>query len=104
MPLTVNRRKNIKKKDIINNIFLNIGIPSVYSAKVVNDIINILILNIKKYKKLKIKNFGSFSLQNKKKRIGRNPKNNDPYEISERIVVSFKMSKNLEKKINKNEQ
>jgi integration host factor subunit alpha len=97
-----NKPENLKKIDIIKNISSNIGISSLYSAKILNDIINILISNLVFKKKIKFKNFGIFKLQPKKKRIGRNPKNNEMHEVSERVVVTFKASDHLKKKINKN--
>ena len=51
---------------------------------------------------MKIKKFGTFSLNYKKKRNGRNPKNKKSYEIQERNVVTFKASENLKFKININ--
>jgi integration host factor subunit alpha len=94
------KRKNFKKKDIIKSIFLSTGIPYAYSTKIVNNIIKILILDLKKNKKVKIKNFGNFKVQNKKKRIGRNPKNNQTHEISKRTIISFNSSESLKKRIN----
>ena len=92
-------RDNTNKKKIINNIFNQIGIPSNYAAKLVDDLISILISNIITKKKLKIKNFGSFSLNKKYKRTGRNPQNKTIYEILERNVVTFKSSKDLKKRL-----
>ena len=100
--VTATKRNNLKKKDIANNIFINMGIPVLYSNKIVNDIIEILTNNIKLKKHLKIKNFGSFSVNQKNKRPGRNPKNKEKYEIKERLVVTFKGSNYLKRKFNKN--
>jgi integration host factor subunit alpha len=91
---------NFKKKDIIKNISLKTGISFLYSAQIVDNVISILITNLKLNKKIKIKNFGIFDLLKKNQRIGRNPKNKNKYEISERIVITFKASDVLKKKIN----
>ena len=48
-------RDNISKKNIINNIFNEIGVPINYAAKLVDDLILILIENINAKKKLKLK-------------------------------------------------
>ena len=50
--------------------------------------------------KVKIHNFGTFSIKNKKSRIGRNPKTKEEVMIGERKVVSFKASKNVLKYLN----
>jgi len=98
---TINR-DNTKKKDIAKNIFLNVGIPFFYASKIIDDLINVLISNLFLNKLLKIKNFGTFKLQKKNKRMGRNPKNKKSYEILERNTVSFKSAKELKKRINNN--
>jgi|TARA_B110000444_G_C18635099_1_gene498751 integration host factor subunit alpha len=96
-----NKIKNITKKDITKNIFSIIGLPRVYSAKIINDIIKILISNLIINNKIKIKNFGTFLLQKKNERIGRNPKNKETHIISKRTIVSFKTAESLKGKINK---
>jgi nucleoid DNA-binding protein len=53
-------RDNTHKKNIVNNIFKKVGLPSSYAAKLVNDLIIILITNLISKKKFKIKNFGTF--------------------------------------------
>ena len=94
------KRENIKKKDIVNDISKIIGVPNSFSDLIVKDIIKILISNLKKNSEIKIKNFGTFLLKKKLKRIGRNPKNKMEYEISSRNVVTFKTSKYLKKRLN----
>jgi integration host factor subunit alpha len=94
-------RDNTHKKNIIDNIFNTSGVPSSFAAKLVDDLILIMISNIYSKKELKIKNFGTFSLKKKKKRIGRNPKNKTIHEILERNVITFKTSTKLNKIINK---
>ena len=93
-------RNNTHKKNIINNISNTVGIPFSYASKIIDDLISIVISNVALQKHLKIKNFGSFNLKKKKKRIGRNPKNNINHEISERNVLTFKASDMLSKKVN----
>jgi len=82
MVTVTNNRNNLKKEDIARNIFVNIGIPFSYSAKIVTDITEIILVNLLLRKKIKIKNFGIFSLKQKNERIGRNPKNKKEYIIS----------------------
>jgi nucleoid DNA-binding protein len=97
-----NKRNNLKKEDIVKSIHSHVGTSSFYMAQIVSDIIHLLISNLSLNKKLKIKNFGTFTLQKKKERTGRNPKNNVKYNISERITATFKASNNLSIRINKN--
>ena len=60
--------------------------------------------NLKNYKKIKISNFGTFSLRLKKSRLGRNPKTKEKKIISERNVVLFKPSKDFKNYINNYEK
>tara|TARA_B100001248_G_C27178322_1_gene361179 strand:- start:57 stop:344 length:288 start_codon:yes stop_codon:yes gene_type:complete len=90
---------NFKKDDLINNLSKETGLSFNYSKKLINDLIQLLILNIKD-NDLRLKNLGSFILVSKKKRIGRNPKTLEEFEISARKSLIFNPSKNLLEKIN----
>ena len=93
-------RINLRKKDIINSIYMQIGFSKKISENLLDDIINLIILNLIKNKKIKISNFGTFSIRSKKKRIGRNPKTKESKIISERNVVLFKPSNQFKDFIN----
>ena len=90
---------NFKKDDLINNLSKETGLSFNYSKKLINDLIQLLIFNIKD-NDLRLKNLGSFILVSKKKRIGRNPKTLEEFEISARKSLIFNPSKNLLEKIN----
>ena len=93
-------RKNIKRKDLIDNVYLNIGFSKTISENIVYDIFNLFINNIISNNVLKISNFGNFIKKNKKQRIGRNPKTKEVKVISSRNIIIFKASNLLKKKIN----
>ena len=97
-------RVNLTKKEIINSIYMQIGFSKIISENLLNDIINIIINSLKKHKKIKISNFGTFTIRSKKSRVGRNPKTKEEKKISERNVVLFKPSKDFKSYINKNEK
>ena len=59
------------------------------------------IINLRKKKIVKLSKFGTFSIREKKSRIGRNPKTKEEKEISKRNVVLFKPSKEFKELINK---
>jgi nucleoid DNA-binding protein len=94
------RKTNYKKEDLINNLTKKTGLSLNYSKKIINDLIELLIMNIKN-NDLRLKNLGSFNLVFKKKRIGRNPKTLEKFEISARKSLIFTPSKNLLEKLNK---
>ena len=93
-------RNYTNKKNITNKIVNIVGVPLSLATKLVDDVISIIISNVIKKKKLKIKNFGFFNLKMKKSRIGRNPKNKNNHEIIERNVLTFKAATELKRKIN----
>ena len=93
-------RINLTKQEIVNSIYMQIGFSKQISENLLEDFFEIILLNLKKNKKVKIAKFGTFELRLKKKRIGRNPKTKEKAIISERKVVLFKPSKELKNKIN----
>ena len=93
-------RKNIKRKDLIVNVYFNIGFSKTISENIVYDIFNLFIDNIISNNVLKISNFGNFIKKNKKQRIGRNPKTKEVKVISSRNIINFKPSNLLKKRIN----
>ena len=97
-------RINLTKKEIINSIYMQIGFSKKISEDLLEDILDVIVENLKKNKKLKISNFGTFSLRLKKSRLGRNPKTKESKLITERNVVLFKPSKDFKNYINNNEK
>ena len=91
---------NIKKIDIIKDLSDKVGYSANYSKKIVNDLIDIIIQNIKEGH-LNLKNVGSFKIISKKARIGRNPKTKKEHIITQRKSISFIPSKSLLTIINK---
>ena len=88
------QKNNLIKKDLIKNLSLRTGLSSNYSKKMINDLIEILILNIKTGN-LILKNIGTFKINFKNERIGRNPKTKEEFTISSRKSISFVPSKNI---------
>ena len=97
-------RNNLTKKEIVNSLYMQIGFSKKISEDLLEDILDNIVDNLIKYKKLKISNFGTFSLRSKKGRIGRNPKTKEKKLITKRNVVLFKPSKEFKVYINKNEK
>ena len=97
-------RINLTKKDIINSIYMQIGFSKKVSENLFDDIFECILQNLNKHNKLKISNFGTYIVKNKKSRPGLNFKTKEKKIISERNVVLFKPSKKFKEFINsKNE-
>ncbi len=94
-------RLNLTKKEIINSVFMQIGFSKKMAESILEDILSDIVKNLKKYKVVKISNFGTFHIRFKKSRIGRNPMTKEKKIIKERNVVLFKPSKDFKNFINK---
>ena len=93
-------RINLKRKDLINIVYMQIGFSKQVSENLIDEFFSSIVKNLKKEKKLKISKFGTFTIRSKKSRIGRNPKTKEETKISERDVVLFKASKDFKKLVN----
>ena len=79
---------------------MQIGFSKKISESLFDDIFDVIVDNLIKYKKLKISNFGTFTLKNKKSRPGYNFKTKEKKIIKERNVVLFKPSKEFKNFVN----
>ena len=98
-------RINLTKKDLVNLVYMQLGFSKKVSESLINDFFQTIIDDLKKEKILKFSKFGTFSVREKKSRLGRNPKTKEEITISKRSVVLFKPSKDFRDFINlKNDQ
>ena len=93
-------RINLTKKDLVNLVYMQLGFSKKISENLIEDFLSTIVSNIKKEKKLKLSKFGTFSIRQKKSRIGRNPKTKETKMISSRDVVLFKPSKEFKDFVN----
>ena len=93
-------RINLTKKDLVNLVYMQLGFSKLISENLIEDFLSTIVTNIKYEKKLKLSKFGTFSIRQKKSRIGRNPKTKETKTISSRDVVLFKPSKDFKEFIN----
>ena len=92
-------QNNLTKDDICIFLSRRKGYSVLYSKKIINNLIEILIDEIKE-NSFNLKNIGTFKILNKKERIGRNPRTKEIYKIKARKTLAFKPSTNLSRKIN----
>ena len=93
-------RINLTKKDLINSVYMQIGFSKQITENLLEEFLNLIVDNLRQEKVLKISKFGTFSIREKKSRLGRNPKTKEEKKISKRNVVLFKPSKEFKKLIN----
>ena len=94
-------RINLTKKDLVNLVYMQLGFSKQISENLIEEFFSLISLNLKDQKKIKFSKFGTFSLREKKQRIGRNPKTREEKKISKRNVILFKASKEFKELINK---
>ena len=92
-------KNNITKIDFAKNLSKKMGYPSSFSNNLINDLI-IICKEMINDNDLTLKNIGTFKLIKKRERLGRNPKTDEEYLISERNSIRFIVSKNLSKTLN----
>ena len=62
-------RINLTKKDLINQIYMQLGFSKLVSENLINDFLSTVILNLKEEKKLKLSGFGTFSIRRKNQEL-----------------------------------
>ena len=72
--------------------------------KFTNIILNEIKRALKRGERVEIRGFGVFSTKSQKARISRNPRTGEKVNTPEKKTIHFKMSKDLFKKLNNNEE
>ena len=93
-------KKNFNKENLVEYLSFKTGFSKYFTKKLIDDLINIIINNIKNGD-LILKNIGAFKIIKKKQRIGRNPKTKEEFTISSRKSVKFILSKKITKHLDK---
>ena len=96
----MNDDKTITRAHLTDIIYREIGLSHAESADLVDAVFEQVIGALERGESVKLSSFGTFSIRNKKQRIGRNPKTKQEVPISARRVVTFHASNILTKRIN----
>lgn len=97
-----NKQGNFTKKDLVETVHLATHVSQRDARDVVQCVLDSIVQALLVGKNVELRNFGIFELQKRKQRVGRNP--NQPQldvVIPERVVVKFKVGKELKEKISK---
>tara|TARA_B100000900_G_C20177656_1_gene552539 strand:+ start:211 stop:483 length:273 start_codon:yes stop_codon:yes gene_type:complete len=89
---------SITKKNLSDTNSKKVGLSKKDSLLIVNNLFYFLANNSDK--KINIHNFGSFSSKLTPKRIGRNPKTMENFEIKSRLKLAFEPSEIVKKNLN----
>jgi len=85
----------ITRETLANQLSKEFGIAYSITYKKIDTILNIWSLELLN-SDLTINSIGSFKINHKNSRLGRNPKTKEKFEIRSRKVVTFKKSKKME--------
>ena len=88
------------KADIIDAICEENGFSKRESAKITETMLDIIKETLERGENIKLSGFGSFNIQHKRARLGRNPQTGEPMTITPRRILSFKASNVLRDKLN----
>ena len=88
------------KADMVELVYEQIGVSKREAARIVETIFDIVKETLERGENVKISGFGSFNIQHKKPRRGRNPQTGEEITISARRILSFKVSNVLREQLN----
>ena len=88
------------KKGLAEAIHNKIGLSKRESAEIVEYFFETMKKNLERGESIKLPKFGTFKIQHKEKRKGRNPTTGETIEINSRKSVVFKPSRFLRNLIN----
>lgn len=90
----------VTRADLTEAVYRTVGISRNESAAFVERILDEVTAALEAGESVKISAFGTFSLRDKKLRVGRNPKTGEEVPIAPRRVVTFRASHVLKDRIN----
>ncbi|HJS33771.1 MAG TPA: integration host factor subunit alpha [Alphaproteobacteria bacterium] len=91
----------ITRADLSEAVYQEVGLSRNDSASLVETVLNEIVDALARGETVKISSFGSFSVRQKGRRIGRNPKTGEEVPILPRKVLVFRASHVLKNKINR---
>ena len=89
----------VTRADLSEAVYREIGLSRSESAELVESVIDHISGSLLKGEIVKLAGFGTFSLRDKKERMGRNPKTGKEVPITSRRVLVFKPSQILRDRV-----
>jgi integration host factor subunit alpha len=90
----------ITRAHIAEMIYTQVGLSRNESADLLEDVLNRIAAHLEKGEPVKVSGFGTFSVRQKGRRIGRNPKTGEEVPILPRRVLVFRPSHVLKAHVN----
>ncbi len=90
----------VTRADLTEAIYREIGLSRTESAVLVESILDHMVKALVAGETVKLSKFGTFSVRDKRERMGRNPKTGREVPITKRRVLVFKPSNILKQRVN----
>jgi integration host factor subunit alpha len=87
------------KADLVELIYERIGLSKKEAGEIVEAVFAIVKDKLRNGEKVKISGFGTFAVNHKHARRGRNPQTGEPIMIESRSVLTFKPSQLLKERV-----
>lgn len=91
----------VTRADLAEAVYQEVGLSRNDSAQLVETVLDEVVQALVRGETVKLSSFGSFSVRQKGRRIGRNPKTGEEVPILPRKVLVFRASHVLKNKINR---
>ena len=91
--------RTLTRADLTEAVYSNIGLSRNESADLVETFLEEVCVCLEKGEEVKLSSFGTFSVQSKRERVGRNPKTGVEATITPRRVLSFRPSHILKERV-----
>ena len=91
----------LTKLDIVESVAKQNGLPKTKSFEIVETLLEIIKKSLESGEDVLISNFGKFCVKMKRERRGRNPATGEDMMLAPRRIVTFKWSRKLKDKLNK---
>ncbi len=91
--------KTLTRADLTESVYRNIGLSRNESSELVEAVLEEICTCLEAGEEVKLSSFGTFSVQSKRQRVGRNPKTGVEAVITPRRVLSFRPSHILKDRV-----
>lgn len=90
----------MNKAELIDKIATDAGITKAAAARAIESMIDGVTYSLNKGERTTLVGFGTFTVSQRKARMGRNPQTGAAIEIKAKRIVRFRAGKELEDKLN----
>lgn len=93
----------MNKQEFIHQLAIKLGMSVNKTQIILDEVFNEIVSGLNQEKKITFSGFGVFEIKTKKSYEARNPNTNMKIFVPEKKIISFRSSKNLNKRIENND-